>query len=132
MLKGDLSYATLEKALNVPGGTFSSTTKDNSGNQLTGCPQSYSIGTEIANLGSVCYQPAGVDQKNVPITGGQLTNIDPGIATYIKLFPQANTTPHAVSKLNELSNGVNYAKNVMATHNGYQIHGRVDENFSLQ
>ena len=141
MMSGDFSEATLEAAAGVPTGSFTTnptyTSPKNPGNYttdgktlLTGCPQPYNVGTELANVGAICSTPTGVDQKDVLINNGQLHNFDPAMAALEAFWPKANTTMVPIPKLNQLSNGINYAKNVMATHNGYQIHGRVDQNFS--
>jgi hypothetical protein len=58
-----------------------------------------------------------------------LNTINPAMATYTKLYPTPNRTPRSRKWLC-LFDGYNWAKNVMATNNGFQLHGRVDENFS--
>jgi hypothetical protein len=57
-----------------------------------------------------------------------LNTVNPATATFTKLYPAINRTPQTANGY--ASDGYNWAKNVMATNNGFQLHGRVDQNFS--
>jgi len=62
-------------------------------------------------------------------------DIDPGSTVYTNLYPKANRTPQAIAGTpanpnGYLTDGINYVKNQTTTANGYQLHARVDENFS--
>jgi len=132
MLAGDLSTATLASALNIPGGPTA---------LITGCPNDYTQSANpdgsdsYVNIGGVCWSPDGsYDQNGNKVAGGMIANsIDPASKTITNLYPAINRVPqpsYANGKVQYVSDGINYVKNVMATNNGYQFHTRVDENFS--
>ena len=120
MQAGDLSPASLAAAFNVP-----------TAGLLAGCPEDYSQSAAYSNIGGDCFSPANgtLDQNGQPVNGGQLNSIDPAMATFTKLYPTPNTTPEPTAT-GYASSGYNWVKNVMATNNGFQLHGRVDENIS--
>ena len=123
MLGGDLSTNTLANALNV-----------SSANLAANCPADYSVTNAYTNVGGMCYSPNGsLDQTGAPVTNGQMKNIDPGAKAIASLWPAANRTPQPVylnGTLQYATDGINYTKNIMATHNGLQLHTRIDENFT--
>jgi outer membrane receptor protein involved in Fe transport len=135
MLGGDLTPATIASALNVSPAQL-----------LANCPNFYTSG-QLTNSDGFCYSPglssttytqgdcliaAGVIQSgpnNAPgCVPGTLPPVDPRAAIYAKFWPTPNRTPQAGNGL--LSDGYNYDKALLATHNGFQYHARVDENFS--
>lgn len=123
MLGGDLSTATIAKALNV------------SATDLTAnCSGDYSVTATYGNVGGMCYSPNGsYDQTGVQVTGGQMKNVDPATQAIAALWPVANRTPQPVVANGQTlyaSDGVNYAQNIMQTHNGFQFHTRVDESIT--
>jgi hypothetical protein len=140
MLGGDLTPDSLASALNV------------TPTQLTtNCPTDYTF-TGLPNSNGVCYSPgengttysegdclvvAGsivASPNNAPncVTGSpsnpSFPLVDPHAAIYAKFWPTPNRTPQAGNGV--ISDGYNYAKALLATHNGFQYHARVDENFS--
>ena len=125
MLGGDLSTATIAKALNVDASALA-----------TNCPYDYSVSATYTNLGGLCWSPTGTtDQLGNSVSGGSIpaADIDPAVATFTNLYPKINRTPQPVivnGATEEASDGINYVQNVMATHNGFQLHSRVDQNFS--
>lgn len=123
MLKGDLSTATLASGLNVLPSDLAAN-----------CSASYSQSAEYTNLGGICYSPNGqTDEMGDTVTNGQLMNIDPATQTISSLWPTANRTPQPVITAGQTqfaSDGINYAQNVESSHNGFQLHTRVDENFT--
>jgi hypothetical protein len=123
MLGGDLSSATIANALSL-------SPTDLAAN----CPADYSVSATYNNIGGLCYSPNGdYDQTGTQVSGGQIKNIDPGVSAVEALWPAANRTPQPVTiGGTELyaSDGVNYTKNVMATHNGFQLHNRVDQSIT--
>jgi hypothetical protein len=127
MLAGDLSANTLAApdGLNVPGGGATMTSN---------CSADYSQTAQYTNIGALCVSPNNLyDQTGAPVTNGQIKNIDPAIAAYTRFYPAANRTPQPVysgGKVLYATDGFNWVKNVLATHNGFQFHSRVDENIS--
>jgi hypothetical protein len=128
MLGGDLSPQTIANALNV---------------QLpemqTNCSADWNISALYNDVGGICWSPNGMyDQNGATVTGGNISatgsnSIDPAISTITNLFPAANRQPKPVvtgGVTQFASDGINYTKNVMQTHNGFQFHSRVDENLS--
>ncbi len=146
-LAGDLSNATMAQALNVPGGSAA---------MLANCPYDYSQTPTYKNIGALCFTPdtdvlnapnsalskngvnhSGLyDEFGIPIPDTGIlpkSSIDPGIATFNSFFPTANRTPQPVvagGQTLSVTDGYNFAKNIMSTHNGFQFHTRVDENIS--
>ncbi len=123
MLGGDLSTATIASAVNVLPSDLAAN-----------CPADYSVSATYTNLGGMCYSPNGsTDQMGDTVTNGQLMNIDPATQTISSLWPAANRTPQPVVTAGQTqfaSDGINYTQNVMASHNGFQLHTRVDESFT--
>ncbi|MDR3747762.1 MAG: carboxypeptidase-like regulatory domain-containing protein [Acidobacteriota bacterium] len=120
MVKGDLSYASLGQAFNVPASDLA-----------TNCAVDYAIGQNYSNIGGDCHSPAGDTDQNgntVPASG-QLASINPAVATFINFYPTPNRTPQPVPG-SYATDGFNWVKNVLATNNGLQFHSRVDENIS--
>jgi hypothetical protein len=125
MLSGNLSYASLGSALNVPAAGISA-----------GCTPDYSVIAIYSNIGGDCHSPAGgTDEYGnvIPTAGtnaGQLptASINPAVATYTSLYPAINRTPQPSNGY--ATDGYNWVKNVLATNNGFQFHSRVDESFS--
>jgi len=119
MLGGNFSEASIAKAFNV-----------NAADLAAGCTEDYSQSAAYSNIGGDCFSPANgtLDQNGVPVNGGMLNTINPATATFTKLYPTPNITPQPANGY--ASTGYNWAKNVMASNNGFQLHGRVDENFS--
>lgn len=119
MLRGDFSEDSIAAAFNV-----------NAADLAAGCTADYSQSSAYSNIGGDCFSPANgtLDQNGVPVSGGKLNTINPAMATFTKLYPTPNVTPQPSNGY--ASSGYNWAKNVMATNNGFQLHGRVDENFS--
>jgi hypothetical protein len=135
-LAGDLSADTMasKEALNVPGGASA---------MAAGCPADWNVSAAYSDIAALCYSAETpilngttnvlYDQFGNPVpTTGILpsSSIDPGIAAYTRFYPAANRTPRPIAGLGEVSDGYNYVKNVMASHNGFQFHTRVDENIS--
>jgi hypothetical protein len=54
--------------------------------------------------------------------------VDPRANIFAKYWPTPNRIPRAVNGLS--SDGYNYVKTFLSTHNGFQAHGRVDDNIS--
>lgn len=118
MIGGDLSSASIAKALNV------STTVLG-----TDCAADYSVASDLSNVAGFCYSPtAGTDQNGATVNNGQLNTIDAGTSAITRFFPKPNRIPQPTSGY--LTDGINYVKNVTSTHNGFQFHTRVDENIS--
>ena len=134
MLGGNLSAATLANALNV------SATDPVSG-LTANCSADYSVTALYNNVGGVCTQASGTDETGATVAGGagpaagQLAkaDIDPAMLAIANLWPAANRTPQPVvvnGKIQEQTDGINYAKDINATHNGFQLHTRVDESIT--
>ena len=123
MLKGDLSPASIAAAFNVPVGGVNGLT--------AGCTADYAQSAAYSNIGGDCFSPANgtLDQNGMPVNNGQLNTINPAVATFTSLYPTPNVTPGPTAT-GYASSGYNWVKNVMATNNGFQLHGRVDENLS--
>jgi hypothetical protein len=119
MLSGDFSTASLAKAFNV-----------NAADLAAGCTEDYSQTAAFSNIGGDCFSPAGqLDQNGLPVpASGHLNNINPGVAAYTKYYPAINRVPQAANGY--ASDGYNWAENVPSTNNGFQLHSRVDQNFS--
>ena len=138
MMTGDLTPASIGEALNVPVDVL---TKQ--------CPNFYTSGT-LANSGGVCYSPgfgssSTYTQQDCLIVAGQIVG-SPGNGPlcnvggflpqdrlsraniYAKFWPKANRVPVAGNGL--ASDGYNYQNALTSTHNGYQYHARIDNNFS--
>lgn len=95
------------------------------------CSADYNVSALYNNIGGMCYSPNGsTDQTGAIVSGGQLQHIDPAMLAIAALWPAANRTPQPVfiNGTEELaSDGLNYVKNINATHNGFQLHTRVDQ-----
>lgn len=122
MLGGDLSWTALGQALNV-----------SPANLQSNCQYDYATTAAYTNVGGICTQASGLDQTGTAVANGQVTNIDPATTAISNLWPKANRTPQPVvtdGRLEEATDGINYTKNVMGSHNGFQLHTRVDESFT--
>jgi hypothetical protein len=145
MLSGDLSTNSIESALNLPSGASRAL-----------CPTSY--GCTALNGFQGAYSPTSntVDVQGHDIIGGQIpaADFDPNVSAYTRFYPKINRVPQpqggispatctdpsllwnqvtgtALAKPGQMcSDTINYDTNIFAQHNGYQFHGRVDENFS--
>lgn len=124
MIGGDLSTATLAEALNLPASGFAAN-----------CAQDWQVSPTWSNIGGDCYSPVGATDvmgNTVPSSGtnaGHLPYIDPATTTITGLWPKPNRTPRPVitgGTLQYASDGVNYAKYVTSTHNGFQFHNTED------
>jgi hypothetical protein len=123
MLTGDLSSSTIAAAL----GTGSGIT----GTDLsTNCPADWNVTALYNAIGGICYSPDGkIDVKNNTITGGQMPYIDAATTTISSLWPKANRVAQPVySGGSELyaTDGINFAKDVASTNNGFQFHNTED------
>ncbi len=131
----DLSYATLGKALNVPGDVLSGQVPDSLGN-TGGCTTDYSEAPEYTPIGGDCTEPNGaLDSSGNQVNGGQLpaADIDPATGVISGLWPAINRVPQPVitnGQTQYLSDGINWTKNVMQSHNGFQLHSRIDESIT--
>jgi len=131
----DVTPASLAQALNV---TTTQLTTD--------CPNFYTSGA-LSNSGGICFSPgsngAAYTQQDCQFVAGQIIAsplnaagctpgqglpVDPRALIYSKFWPTPNRTPRAGNGLD--SDGYNYVNALTSTHNGYQFHGRVDENFT--
>jgi hypothetical protein len=98
------------------------------------CTEPWTQTAAYANIGGDCFTPAGQTDQNgivVPSTGsknGYLNSVNPAMATFTNMYPAINITPGPINGY--ASSGFNYAKNVIASNNGLQLHTRVDQNFS--
>ena len=125
MLNGDLSTATIAKALNVSPTALAA-----------GCPQDYSQTALFTNVGGFCFSPNGATDENGNIVNnGQIPiqDINPGSLALASFWPKANRTPQPVyagGTETEATDGVNYVKNVEQSSNGFQLHTRVDDSIS--
>lgn len=133
MLGGDLSYATLASALNVPEDEIDGTAADSQG----GCKTDYQEAAKFTEIGGNCTSPpnGNVDLNNNPIYNGQIpgADIDPAYTTFSKFFPAPNRTPQPVITAGTtqfLSDGQNWDQNVMQSSNGFQLHSRIDESIT--
>ncbi|WP_420237621.1 carboxypeptidase regulatory-like domain-containing protein [Telmatobacter bradus] len=118
MLGGDLSSASIAKALNVDPTLLA-----------TDCALDYSVASVLSNVGGLCYSPSsGTDQNGATVNGGVLNTIDSGASAITRFYPKPNRIPKPTAGY--LTDGINYVKNVSSTHNGFQFHTRVDENIS--
>jgi hypothetical protein len=126
MVGGNLSTASLASALNV-----------SAANLTAKCSGPSNIDLTLTPVSGYCETASGTDTKSNPITNGVIpsADIDPGSTVYTNLYPKANRTPQAIAGTTAnpngyLTDGINYVKNQTTTANGYQLHARVDENFS--
>jgi hypothetical protein len=123
MMGGDLSYAALADALNVPLGGIE-----------TNCANANVSAQTWLNIAGYCVEPNNTyDVNNQPITNGQITHFDPGIGAYTRFWPAINHIPQPVigpTGTTSVSEGFNYVNNNIGTVNGFQFHTKVDENFS--
>ncbi len=119
MLSGDFSTAVIASAFNVPDTGLAA-----------GCSTDYSQSPAYSNIGGDCFSPVGTfDQNGAPIPASEhLNSINPAVAAYTKYYPAINRVPQTANGY--ASDGYNWAKNVLATNNGFQFHSRVDQNFS--
>jgi len=121
MLAGDFSNATIASALNV-----------NAADLAANCTEPYSVGSAYSDIGGDCFPASGQIDPNgntVPSTGIiPAGDINPAQATFTSLYPTINRVPQPENGY--ASDGFNWAKNVMAGNNGFQLHSRVDQNFS--
>lgn len=115
----DLSTTALASAFNVD----STDLKNN-------CTADYAQTAAYANLGGDCFSPAnGIDQNGLQVpASGHLNSVNPAMATFTKFYPAINRVPKANNGY--ASDGFNWAKNVLATNNGFQFHTRLDESIS--
>jgi Carboxypeptidase regulatory-like domain len=138
MMTGDLTPASIASALNVSPAVLAAQ-----------CPNFYTAGT-LANSGGVCYSPgfgssSTYTQQDCQIVAGQivanpsngpLCNVGGYLPQdrlsraniYAKFWPAANRTPLAGNGL--ASDGYNYQNALTSTHDGYQYHARIDQNFT--
>ena len=123
----DFSWDALAKALNTPVGPPTPNPNNFVGIEA-GCAADYNVDAHYSNIGGDCHSPSGADQNGVPISSGILNSVNPAMATFTKLYPAINRVPQTAGGY--ASDGYNWAKNVMASNNGFQFHGRVDQNFS--
>jgi hypothetical protein len=140
MLGGDLSPDALgaKDALNV-----------NAADLLTNCSNASTQTARYENIGGICVSPgfsngvaitnpasAPVDPNGNPIMGGlfSTSGIDPGVAAFTRFWPKANhistVVPATATTSGTASQGYNYVKSIVDPTNGYEIHSRVDYNFS--
>jgi hypothetical protein len=120
MLGGNFSEASLGNAFNV-----------NPSDLAAGCTADYSQSAAYSNIGGDCFSPNNtLDENGKPVNGGIINplSINAATAAFTKFYPTPNTTPEPSNGY--ASSGYNWAKNVMAGNNGFQLHGRVDQNFS--
>jgi hypothetical protein len=132
MLGGDLSPQTIATALNIP--TVGSMTP---AQYLTSqCTASYSAGT-LADVQGICYSPGSNGAAyaplapTTPITNGVIPTgaiETAAVNSYAQFYPAANRTPQPIP--GGYTDGINYVNDLLATHNGFQYHARVDENIS--
>jgi hypothetical protein len=115
----DFSYAALGAAFNTDATALASA-----------CAVDYSVSSAYSNIGGDCHSPAGgTDQNGIGVpASGYLNSVNPAMSTFIGMYPAGNRTPQTQNGY--ASDGFNWVKNVLATNNGFQFHGRVDENFS--
>ena len=154
MLGGDLTPASIGAALNVDPSIVTAACPNfytDNGTATSGNGQNGTAlnGTQylLSNSGGYCYSPGLSEttytQQNQLIKGGVVQPgacdlskgissgcipVDPRALIYSKFWPAANRQPRAANGL--ASDGYNYVKSITSTHNGYQFHGRVDENFT--
>ena len=123
MLGGDLSVNTLANALHLDPSQWS-----------TNCAADYNVSPTWSNVGGDCVSPNGMtDVTGATVENGQMKYIDPGVSAIESLWPKPNRTPEPVitaGTTQYASDGVNWVGNPMQTHNGYQLHTRVDESIS--
>lgn len=121
MLGGNFSSAAIGSAFNTDPTALAA-----------GCTEPYSVSAAYANIGGDCFTAAGQTDEygnTVPSTGIiPSSSINPAVAAYTSLYPTINRVPQASNGY--ASDGYNWAKNVMAANNGFQLHTRVDQNFS--
>ena len=118
MLGGDLSPESIASALSV--------SKDD---LAAGCSADYSQTSAFSNVGGICWSPdKALDQNGNTVTGGRLNTVDPAVGAYTKWYPAINRVPRPSG--NFATDGFNYVSNPTATHNGFQSHSRIDQNFS--
>jgi len=145
MLTGDLTPASIGQALNVDQSIVTAACPNfytTSGTATVSTPGGAQAGStyNLGNSGGYCYSP-GLTSGSTTYTqqdqlikagvvqgGNGLLPVDPRALIYAKFWPAPNRQPQAGNGL--ASDGYNYAKALTATHNGYQFHGRVDENFT--
>jgi hypothetical protein len=132
MVGGDMSTASIANALNVTPEALTA-----------GCPVDYTQTATFANVAGLCWSPgtgtASTDQNGNAVVNGDLSkatgsnSIDPATAAFTRMYPAINRIPQPVvvnGVTQSATDGINYAQNVMATHNGFQFHTRIDENIS--
>jgi hypothetical protein len=129
MLAGDLSNNQLAAGLNVDAAALA-----------TNCPHDYSVASLYSNVESLCFSPNAVQDTNgVTVTNGDMSkatgsnSIDPASTTFTGIYPAISRIPQPVvtnGVTQYASDGINYVQNVMATHNGFQFHTKIDESFS--
>jgi len=131
MLAGDLSPSTIASALG-PGVTTAGLAAN--------CAADYTVSSLYNAVAGICWSPTAViDQNGNTVTGGNIgktgsNSIDPAMAALTNLYPAINRIPQPQKDASgndiSASDGINYAHDVMQTHNGYQFHTREDENLS--
>jgi hypothetical protein len=127
MLSGNLSNATIANAMNV-----------NPADLAAGCTEPYTQTPAFSNIGGDCFAISGrTDELGGTVPGVGQTNegqmsaasINPAMSTFTKFYPTINRVPQPVPG-SYATDGFNWVKNVMTSNNGFQMHGRVDENIS--
>lgn len=136
MLGGDLSLQTIATALNVTPALLTSQ-----------CVNSYTFGT-LSDVLGICYSPSsgsnGTNLAYTPMNGLLIPGSGPSqgmipsseietaaVKAYSQFYPKPNRIPQPVPGTpGAPTDGINYVDNLLATHNGFQYHGRVDENIS--
>ena len=135
MLSGDLTPASIAAALNVSTTDLAKT-----------CPNFYTTNggganaPTLAGSGGICSAPGAggtaytqqdqIISQGVVVGGTGLLPVDPRALIYAKFWPAPNRTPQAVPAQNLLSDGFNYVNALTNSANGYQLQGRIDEDFT--
>lgn len=135
MLTGDLTPPSIAEALNISTADLAKT-----------CPNFYTTngaGASAPTLngsGGFCFSPGSngvtytqqdqVISQGVVVGGNGLLPVDPRALIYAKFWPKPNHTPGPVPSQNLLSDGYNYVNSLTNSANGYQLQGRIDEDFT--
>jgi hypothetical protein len=146
MLTGDLTPASIASALNIDPSVLTAAcptfyTSNGTAQATSTNPGGAVQGTQyqLTNSSGFCYSPGlsdtAYDTSGAMVHSGNdagqangLLPVDPRALIYAGFWPKANRAPGPA--FGQASNGYNYVDAITSSQNGYQLHGRIDENFT--